>query len=298
MDFNEYPRLCGGTFFTLILQALRQRMNAREHYNGDSDGLSDPEVLVGLLRVINPAYTDPGKEKLKTIVNNYKRCETSTSTYLPFDDDQVINAFDKTVRTDYQTALNQMIEFVNGFLDLGEPVHKDVGLVRALIDLIQQDRSIKENDEFYIEPNGQTKKKTALGGLKTVCLPSFLLGVWHYVVVNRKDNSVGKKTYDIWCPSTGGGQRKYTAHMGEGMLDGLQVYQVEVRKAMDDETTEECIEDEYFCGADIKDTQFVSSQQIVNNNPVFYNFNISGSNNNVFNYVEKLIIGNGGKQDE
>ena len=70
MDFNEYPRLCGGTFFTLILQALRQRMNAREHYSGDSDGLSDPEVLVGLLRVINPAYADPGKEKLKTIVNN------------------------------------------------------------------------------------------------------------------------------------------------------------------------------------------------------------------------------------
>ena len=81
MDSNEYPRLCGGTFFTLILQALRQRMNAREHYSGDSDGLSDPEVLVGLLRVINSAYEDPGKEKLKTIANNYKRCDTSTSTY-------------------------------------------------------------------------------------------------------------------------------------------------------------------------------------------------------------------------
>ena len=52
MTINEYPRLCGGTFFTLVLQALRQRMNAREHYDGDSDGLSDPEVLVGLIRVI------------------------------------------------------------------------------------------------------------------------------------------------------------------------------------------------------------------------------------------------------
>lgn len=56
MTINEYPRLCGGTFFTLVLQALRQRMNAREHYDGDSDGLSDPEVLVGLIKVINPAY--------------------------------------------------------------------------------------------------------------------------------------------------------------------------------------------------------------------------------------------------
>lgn len=177
----------------MVLQALRQRMNAREHYKGDSDGLSDPEVLVGLIKVINPAYTNPGKEKLRAIVNNYKRCETSTSTYFPFDDDQVVTAFDMTVKTDYQTSLNGMIKFVNDFLDVNKTIHKDINLVRALVDLIQQDQSIKASDEFYIEPNGEKKKKAALGDLKEVCLPSFLLGVWHYVVVNRKDNGIGKK---------------------------------------------------------------------------------------------------------
>ncbi len=129
MTKNEYPRLCGGTFFTLVLQALRQRMNVREHYDGDSDGLSDPEVLVGLIKVINPVYTDPGKERLKTIVNNYKRCEASTSTYFPFGDDQVVAAFDETVRMAYQTALNGMIGFVNDFLNVSKAVHKDVNLV-------------------------------------------------------------------------------------------------------------------------------------------------------------------------
>lgn len=49
MSIDDYPRLCGGTFFTLVLQALRQRMKAREHYAGDSDGLSDSEVMVGLI---------------------------------------------------------------------------------------------------------------------------------------------------------------------------------------------------------------------------------------------------------
>ena len=94
MTTNEYPRLCGGTFFTLVLQALRQRMKAREHYSGDSDGLSDPEVLVGLIRVINPDYADPGKENLKGTANNYKACKISNSTYLLFDDEQAISAFD------------------------------------------------------------------------------------------------------------------------------------------------------------------------------------------------------------
>lgn len=280
MDSNEYPRLCGGTFFTLILQALRQRMNAREHYSGDSDGLTDPEVLVGLLKVINSTYEDPGKEKLKTIANNYKRCETSTSTYLPFGDDQVINAFDKTIRTDYQTVLNGMIEFVNGFLDLGKSVHKDVSLVCALIDLIQQDKSIKEDDEFYIEPNGQTKKKTVLGGLKEVCLPSFLLGIWHYVVVNRKDNSIGKETYNVWCPSTGGGQRKYTAHMGEEILDGLTTYCIDVTEKPEADTETVVIED--------------ASEQTVQqtvNNPFVFNFNQYGNNGTQIGHIENYYRG-------
>ena len=283
MDFNEYPRLCGGTFFTLILQALRQRMNAREHYDGDSDGLSDPEVLVGLLSVINPSYVDPGKERLKTTVNNYKRCGISTSAYFPFDDEQVIAAFDKTVRTDYQSVLNRMIEFVNKFLDLGEPVYKDAGLVRALIDLIQQDQSIKGDDEFYIEPDGQTKKKTALGGLKKVCLPSFLLGIWHYVVMNREDNSVGKETYEIWCPSNGGGKRKYTAHMGEGILDGLTTYCVDAS----DKTNADTAAAETVI---IEETPEQSVQQTVNN-PFVFNFNQYGNNGTQIGHIENYYRG-------
>ena len=54
MTISEYPRLSGGTFFTLMLQALRQRMKTREHYKDECDGLRDPEVLIGLLTVINP----------------------------------------------------------------------------------------------------------------------------------------------------------------------------------------------------------------------------------------------------
>ena len=296
MTINEYPRLCGGTFFTLVLQALQQRMNAREHYDGDSDGLSDPEVLVGLIKVINPAYVDPGKEKLKTIVNNYKRCETSTSTYFPFGDDQVISAFDEIIRNNYQTALNGMIGFVNDFLDVSETVHKDINLVRALVDLVQQDQTIKAGDEFFIGPNGEKKKKTALVDLKEVCLPSFILGVWHYVVVNRKDNGIGKKTYDAWCPSTGGGQRKYTAHMGEGILNGLTTYLVDTKETITAEVVDEPIEDDASNAAG-QDTPPVS-QQMVNNNPTFYNINISGGNNSFYQHVDKLTINNGGKQDE
>lgn len=278
MATNEYPRLCGGTFFTLILQALRQRMKAREHYSGDSDGLSDPEVLVGLIKVINPDYTDPGKENLKGTVNNYKACKISNSTYLPFDDEQVISAFDSKVKTAYQSVLNRMIGFVNDFLDMSETVHKDVNLVRAIVDLIQQDQTIKAGDEFFIGQNGEKKKKAALGDLKEVCLPSFLLGVWHYVVVNRKDNGIGKKTYDMWCPSAGRGQRKFTAHIGEGILDNLTIfYADDVEKSETDSKPVETVITE--------DVQAEPVQQTVNN-PFVFNFYQYGNNGTQIGHIE------------
>jgi hypothetical protein len=86
MTNNDYPRLCGGTFFILVLQALRQRMKAREHYKGESDGLKDSNVLVGLIKVINPDYQEPSGDALKGKTNDFKSCKTSTGQYLPFGD--------------------------------------------------------------------------------------------------------------------------------------------------------------------------------------------------------------------
>ncbi len=296
MTKHDYPRLCGGTFFILVLQALRQRFGAREHYAGDGDGLTDPEVLAGLIKVINPDYKDPGKERLKGIANNYKACKSSKGTYLPFDDEQVLSAFNNKVQANYQSALNDMIQFVKGFLELGEAVHKDTNLVRALIDLILQDQTIKVGDEFYIGPNGEKKKKAAFGDLKEVCLPSFLLGVWHYVVLNRRDNSVGRITYDEWCPSNDRAPRKYTAHMGEGILDDLTTYMVDTKETIAAEIVDERIEDDTSDA--IGQDEIPVTQQMVNNNPTFFNINISGGNNNFYHHVDKLTINNGGKQDE
>jgi hypothetical protein len=219
----DYPRLCGGTYFTLVLQALKQRKKAREHYKGERDGLSDPEVLMGLIKVINPDFQEVDGKTLKSKANDYKACKTSGGTYLPFGDTQVIRAFDDRVRGDYPTALKDMTGFVHTYLDLGEAVGKSVQLVRALVDLIQQDASIGEDAEFYVLENGRKIKKAALGDLAEVCLPAFLLGVWHYVVVERVENTVGRGTYDHWCPSSGHGRRNYSANMGDGLMPDLLI---------------------------------------------------------------------------
>lgn len=224
MTNREYPRLCGGTFMTLIIQALLPRKKAREHYAGESDRLNDPDVLVGLIEVINPDYKAPYRGTLKTKTNDYKSCKLSKGEYLPFGDKVTIDVFDERVKNEYVSARNAMSGFIDNFIETGTRLEKDVRLVKALMDLIQQDDSIDDDVEFLIERDGQPVRKDKLDDLDKVCLPSFLLGIWHFIVVNRKKNTVGRDTYDIWCPENASGPREYQGTMGETITRRIDVY--------------------------------------------------------------------------
>lgn len=280
MPNRFYPRLCGGTFFTLVLQALKQRIKAREHYNGEKDGLSNPEVLTGLIKVINPDYQVPKDGLNKGKTNDYKSCKTSDGMYLPFGDTPEISAFDSRVKTTYQEALKPMAAFIEEFLDTGIAVRKHEILVKALVDLIRKDQSISEQDEFFIGENGEKIKKAALCDLTEVCLPSFLLGVWHYAVVSRKDNSVGKATYNAWCPSQGGGKRNYVANMGEGVLDGLIVKVTELKEKPP------VIEDSEPVDTEIYEVPQPQTVQQTVNHPFVFNFTQYGDNNTQIGHIE------------
>ena len=102
-------------------------------------------------------------------------------------------------------------------------------------------------------------------------LPAFLLGVWHYAVVNRKNNKVGQITYDEWCPSTGGGPRDYTAHMGEGILDGLHVNVPESAEQddTDDDVIIEVVPEDQGQAYQSEGPAQQNTTSVVNNNPIF-----------------------------
>ena len=68
MTKNENLRLCGGTFFTLLLEARKQLLGANEHYAGKKDGLTEYETLIGLARVIRSDLATPMPTEIKTIL--------------------------------------------------------------------------------------------------------------------------------------------------------------------------------------------------------------------------------------
>jgi len=109
---NDYPVLCGGTFFTLLLEARQARSGKKEQLYGSRDGLSEPETLAGLVRVMYPEFRQPsGESTFRTNTADYKACRNSGGN-LPFFDKE-IRAFDNRIKSEYQTALVLMHNFIN-----------------------------------------------------------------------------------------------------------------------------------------------------------------------------------------
>lgn len=291
MTNNDFPRLCGGTFFTLVLQALKPRMKAREHYNGDSDGLSDPDVLVGLIRVINPDYQEPQKGALKGKTNDYKACKISKGEYLPFGDMAVIQEFDNRVHSNYSAVLSDMDAFVERSLETKTVAKKDVRLVKALLDLIDKDEAIGIEEDFFVLEDGGKIKKAAFGDLSMVCFPAFLLGVWHYAVMHWDKNGEGKNTYDMLCPSAGGGKRNYKGTLGDAWPSDITLTYIDVNETVSIDT--EVVDD------DTSEEKTEKQEDAVKPAPqMMFNFNVTGNNNSFINHVDKIENNYyGGKKD-
>ena len=201
----------------MILEARRQRTSQRSRYKGEQDGLSQPDTLAGLGKVVYTEYIPPSnKQTFRTNVNAYKTCADDGSN-LSFLFPDKVSAFDSEVKSAYNTVLNAMCGFVNTFLEVGTSINKEEWLIKAILDLIENDESIPEEQEFFIGSCGQGIKKFTLRQMSDFSLQPFLLGVWHYIVVNRPDNRSGKDTFDRWCPSRGRSERKYEGNMGSGI---------------------------------------------------------------------------------
>ena len=298
MTINAYPVLCGGTFFTMVLEARKQRTCKRSLYAGELDGLSQPETLAGLGRVVNPDYVEPkNKDSFSTNASDYKSCENN-GTNLAFLFTQEVLSFDTRVKTRYLEALSAMDDFVQRFLEVGTSTAKEVWLVKALLDLIDADQSIDAGQAFYIGEVGQKITKAALREMSDFFFQPFLLGIWHFAVVNRKDNTVGKSTYDIWCPSRGGKERKYAGTMGVGITRSINVTLIEVTgaTAKQDQTNSVDNSAPVENGAPVvedfsEEPASTTTNQTINHPFVFHQY---GNNSIQVGNIETLVINNSG----
>lgn len=288
MATDRYPKLCGGAFFTLILQAIKQKSNSRQHYAGVRDGLSNPEVLKALIRVAQPDF-EPYDESFEQNASSYKNCKKAKGEYLPFDKVRFISLFDDCVKSDYTKVLDRMSSFVDRFIDTSPTTQNGIWLVRALIDVICIDKSILDSDLFYCCESGQTLTKIELSKVSEFCLPAFLLGIWHFIIMNRKDNKHGEAILDI---STIG--NSITRKIMVTLLSQVDNYESNSNDYANDEsinTAEEqtAEQDEPFTHEETADTGAKTTSQNINNATIFNQY---GNNNTQIGTITTLTINN------
>lgn len=189
---NSIPHLCGGTFFDLILESCKPHTKARKRQQGDSDGITNPAVYAGLLTVVT------GEDQfmastMEKAASNYKKCKSSTGTYVPLTEPSTISAFHSAVIKKDLGILERMSGFIDRYLN----TLKCDWLVRALIETMQKDKGIDRDINIAVSKTDSCPVKK-LHEVKTVELAPFLISVLDLVLQYSPDAESGRPTFETW----------------------------------------------------------------------------------------------------
>ena len=206
--------LCGGTFFTLMLQSTRQQAPKQL---GKKNDFTEADVLRDLIKIANPDFEVKNADSFNKTVSLYQSCKVGKSKIIPITGIVIESAFNGRVKANPAEALIDMEKLITDYIDVGGECEKDKWFVRRLLELIENDSSIKEEQDFYIFGNTLSETKSAMRSREEFCLPTFLLGIWHYVVVNKTDNSIGEYTIKVWHrkPETPNTKAEFISRIGE-----------------------------------------------------------------------------------
>ena len=295
-------RLCGGTFFTLFLRARKALRGANAYYTGNPEPYSEPIALFALSKVITPDWENIFVYADSTVSGNtseYKTCKNEGGSIYPFGDEAALTAFNARVKENYFSALAEMCKVIELLVDTGS-VRKDERLVKELLALIEVDNSIDDSQPFFALESGDAITKSDILKATDICLQPFLLGAWHFAVTRSEKNTFGKETINLWCPSTGGGKREYKGNLADLITRNITLTHCEaLGESVDAEIVNELLVDEPMTNDEIPNEEQSTekeptasnlTQQVINNNPTFFNFNISGNNNNFYNNVDTVNI--------
>lgn len=191
--------LCGGVFFTLLLQIRMTRRHASDKFAGDKDGLSDPDFFKLLQFVATKSTSVSNEGSFKKSVSDYKACEYEGGKHIVLNNKAAMAAFDFYIKKEYKATLERMNKFVFSMLDITNKGKID-WLIRALLQGLDEDQNIPDTEEFYVCSNGQIQTKAQLLKSTNIEFQPFLLGILHFIVTKCPHNAKGREVILMLCP--------------------------------------------------------------------------------------------------
>lgn len=154
--------------------------------------------MSGLVQAITGNCLHAYADSLKKNTSQFRECHINGSTYIPFSDSSTVSNYDYNIKHNYNSALLRMCEFAEKYLDQ----MKVTWLVRVLLDVMDQDTDISDNALFYVQSEGLPLSKTDVLTKNWLEFQPFLVGIIHYILINRQDNTAGRDTIEDWGVKT------------------------------------------------------------------------------------------------
>ncbi|MDE6789625.1 MAG: hypothetical protein K2J47_09965 [Ruminococcus sp.] len=181
----------------LLTKAALHKPTHGQIYSGAADIVTEQKILEALFKIAVPSISDLSKDDAR----NYKSCKGKGSRNLRTNDGTAGKLLNEKLNDNYAECHSKMKQFINKYIDTDN--NQDEWLVYAILELIENDVTIDDEQPFYIGNSNAMTTKRYLLSVDRIDLPAFLLGIFLFVLTEIKDNTVGKETYESWCPVTG-----------------------------------------------------------------------------------------------
>jgi len=219
MQNTNIPRLVGGTFFTQILLSKKPSGNSRDRTQGRTDSFRNEDVLFALLKIVDPEAFKQSTS-FETYTSAFKNCKGDAGEDLEFKNSKVIEGFKERLKNDRPSVVDEMADFCKAYVDVRLNHSKHVLLVKRLIELILTDETLA-SAKFIVAKDGKPISINELNDVTAVHLPSFLLSIWEFVVLERKENAAGRDTIVAW--DTTGNLGRFKGSKGSSIAQDIKV---------------------------------------------------------------------------
>ena len=208
MDNNFVPYLCGGIFFSFLIELHNETVKGYNKSMGNNV-MNQTTIMQELIYAINPdySYAPNATGTLSKETSKYHTCQSNGGKVLPFERDNTRTSFDNSVKKYYDEVLKRMTKFTTKcFPECKEPPM--CNLVERTLKIIRDDASIENDTPFFINQNGSSISKENLLKENNFNFQSFLVGIWHYIITKPTENKNGRPTFEKLYPEKEDASRK------------------------------------------------------------------------------------------
>lgn len=200
------PYLCFGTFMTQLLRFVNATTTANDRASGKSDAKSERLIYKGLITVYHMDKVFLPESTLKTYASDVKACKKSRPEFADFTNFDLRRDFESDITSKAPSSLLWMQDFVANYLTVKKAVQKE-RIVKIMLNMIKNDPYMEPTQKLFILGNGKSIYKKDLVSLEKIQIEALLLGIWHYIIINRYDKNesgadtiaaMGHESYNKW----------------------------------------------------------------------------------------------------